>query len=118
MAGWQRDREAIYAERSHSRRPPLNSCASAASARAHGGTTSLDALIARGLTPPTRYVRTGSGGLHLYYRHPGGISVPCDQGMRLGPGIDVKADGGYVVAPPSRHPVTGVRTGGLIRGRA
>lgn len=74
---------------------------------AHGGTASLNALIARGLTPPTRYVRTGSGGLHLYYRHPGGITIPCDQGMRLGPGIDVKADGGYVVAPPSHHPVTG-----------
>ncbi|GIG02525.1 bifunctional DNA primase/polymerase [Catellatospora citrea] len=73
----------------------------------HGGTPSLQALIARGLTPPTRYVRTGDNGLHLYYRHPGGITIPGDQGKRLGPGIDVKADGGYVVAPPSRHPVTG-----------
>ncbi|MEV4418227.1 bifunctional DNA primase/polymerase, partial [Catellatospora sp. NPDC049609] len=73
---------------------------------AHGGMASLNALITRGLTPPTRYVRTGNSGLHLYYRHPGGIRVPSDQGIRLGPGIDVKADGGYVVAPPSRHPDT------------
>ncbi|WP_254549592.1 bifunctional DNA primase/polymerase [Catellatospora tritici] len=73
----------------------------------NGGTASLHALIARGFTPPTRYVRTGAGGLHLYYRHPGGIAIPCDKGIRLGPGIDVKADGGYVVAPPSRHPDTG-----------
>ncbi|GHJ47451.1 hypothetical protein Cs7R123_47930 [Catellatospora sp. TT07R-123] len=34
--------------------------------------------------------------------------MPGDQGKRLGPGIDVKADGGYVVAAPSRHPVTGL----------
>ncbi|GHJ43306.1 hypothetical protein Cs7R123_06480 [Catellatospora sp. TT07R-123] len=73
----------------------------------HGGMATLRGLVDRGLTPPTRYVRTGSGGLHLYYRHPG-IAVPCDQGLRLGPGIDVRADGGYVVAPPSRHPVTGL----------
>ncbi|MFG1785832.1 bifunctional DNA primase/polymerase [Rhodococcus oryzae] len=72
----------------------------------HGGMASLRDLIARGLTPTTRYVRTGSGGLHLYYRHPG-RPVPCDQSTRLGPGIDVRADGGYVVAPPSRHPLTG-----------
>ncbi|MFD0600189.1 DUF3631 domain-containing protein [Catellatospora coxensis] len=72
----------------------------------HCGTTSLRALIDRGLTPPTRYVHTGGGGLHLYYGHPG-QPVPCDEGIRLGPGIDVKADGGYVVAPPSRHPDTG-----------
>lgn len=72
----------------------------------HDGAATLRGLIARGLTPPTRYVRTGSGGLHLYYCHPG-HPVPCDEGRRLGPGIDVKADGGYVVAPPSRHQDTG-----------
>ncbi|MFC7245154.1 bifunctional DNA primase/polymerase [Catellatospora aurea] len=72
----------------------------------HDGAASLRALMDRGLTPPTRYVRTGSGGLHLYYRHPG-HPVPCDEGRRLGSGIDVKADGGYVLAPPSPHPDTG-----------
>ncbi|WP_230690037.1 bifunctional DNA primase/polymerase [Catellatospora paridis] len=71
-----------------------------------GGMASLRALVAQGVSRPTRWVRTGSGGLHLYYRHPG-RPVPCDQGKRLGPGIDVRADGGYVVAPPSAHPVTG-----------
>jgi putative DNA primase/helicase len=50
-------------------------------------------------------VRTGSGGTHLYFRHPGG-HVPCQANFRTG--IDVKADGGYVVAPPSLD-VTGVR---------
>ncbi|MGX4658468.1 bifunctional DNA primase/polymerase [Micromonospora sp. SCSIO 07396] len=76
---------------------------------AHGGRDTMNALIAAGLLPPTAYVVTGSGGLHLYYRHPG-QPVQCSQGkpgQGLGPGIDVKADGGYVVLPPSVHPRTG-----------
>ncbi|MEV0325097.1 bifunctional DNA primase/polymerase [Micromonospora echinospora] len=75
----------------------------------HGGADTLTQLVADGLTPPTAWVRTGSGGLHLYYRHPG-QHVPCSQGkpgQGLGPGVDVKADGGYVVLPPSAHPRTG-----------
>jgi len=43
---------------------------------------------------------TGGGGRHLYFRHPGG-AVPC--AVRLLPGVDVRADGGCVVVPPSRH---------------
>src|SRR5262245_23577095 len=50
-------------------------------------------------------VRTGSGGAHLYFQHPGG-HVPCRTNVR--PGIDVKTDDGYVVAPPSLD-VNGVR---------
>ncbi|MFD2766414.1 bifunctional DNA primase/polymerase [Micromonospora eburnea] len=75
----------------------------------HGGHHTMNELIRRGLLPPTAYVITGSGGLHLYYRHPG-TPVPCSQGkpgQGLGPGIDVKGDGGYVVLPPSVHPRTG-----------
>jgi hypothetical protein len=49
-------------------------------------------------------VATGGGGWHLYYRHPGGPLLPALPGR---PGVDVKADGGYVVAPPSVHPGTG-----------
>lgn len=44
---------------------------------------------------------TGSGGVHIYYRHPGSHIKSRSGG--LGPGVDVKADGGYVVAPPSVH---------------
>jgi hypothetical protein len=55
------------------------------------------------LMPATRCVRTGSGGWHLYYAHPGGQLAAKLHGH---PGIDVKADGGYVVAPPSTHPAT------------
>ncbi|GAA1586875.1 bifunctional DNA primase/polymerase [Actinoplanes couchii] len=53
--------------------------------------------------PPTRAVRTGSGGWHLYYRHPGGALAAKLAGH---PGVDLKADGGYIVAPPSTHPDT------------
>ena len=73
---------------------------------AHGGRDTLAELVAHGLTPPTRYVHTGSGGLHLYYRHPGPHLKVLNSAGRLGPGIDIRADGGYVVAPPSIHPRT------------
>jgi hypothetical protein len=71
-----------------------------------GGMGSLAELVKRGLCPPTRFVRTGSGGLHLYYRHPGShTKIRCSQ-SEIAPGIDIKADGGYVAAPPSVHPRT------------
>jgi len=56
------------------------------------------------LMTPTAAVATGGGGWHLYYRHPGGPLLPDLPGH---PGVDVKADGGYTVAPPSVHPGTG-----------
>lgn len=67
-----------------------------------GGEASLAELEARfGPLPATLAVRTGGGGRHLWFRHPG-EPVPCAVGLR--PGIDVRGDGGYVVAPPSIHP--------------
>jgi len=48
--------------------------------------------------PVTPMVRTASGGLHLYFRHP---EHDVRTGIRVAPGLDVKASGGYVVAPPS-----------------
>lgn len=70
-----------------------------------GGAATFAGLDDRGLLPSTPYATTGGGGLHLLYRHPGG-RVPCGVG-KLGPGVDVKSDGGYIVAAPSRHPGTG-----------
>lgn len=62
-----------------------------------------EALKKRGhpVTPTARTAR----GLHLYFRHPGG-KLPTQVG--LGDGLDLKADRGYVAAPPSVHP-SGVR---------
>jgi hypothetical protein len=68
--------------------------------------------IDRALMTPTATVATGGGGWHLYYRHPGGPLAAARPGHA---GVDVKADGGYVVAPPSVHPGTRQRyrwTGG------
>jgi putative DNA primase/helicase len=51
--------------------------------------------------PVTPMVRTASGGLHLYFKHP---DHHVRTGIRVAPGLDVKAAGGYVVAPPSVGP--------------
>jgi hypothetical protein len=68
----------------------------------HGGDDTLaDLERAHGRLPDTPRVLTGGGGLHVYLAHPGG-AVPCSVGA-LGPGLDVRADGGHVVAPPSPH---------------
>jgi hypothetical protein len=44
--------------------------------------------------------RTGKG-WQLFFRHPG-VTIPNRAGII--PGLDVRGDGGYVVAPPSVHP--------------
>ncbi len=48
--------------------------------------------------PATPMARTASGGMHLYFQHP---EHAVKTGIRVAPGLDVKAAGGYVVAPPS-----------------
>jgi len=51
--------------------------------------------------PQTPTVKTGKG-RHLYYRYRNGIRN--SQKRDDLPGIDLRGDGGYVVAPPSTHP--------------
>jgi len=66
----------------------------------HGGDDTLAELLhEHGKLPPTPEVLTGGGGRHLYFQHPG-LEIRRHQ---LAPGVDVKSDGGYVVAPPSAH---------------
>lgn len=48
---------------------------------------------------------TGGGGHHFIFRS-NDLKIPCSIG-KLAPGIDIKAEGGYIVAPPSIHPDTG-----------
>ena len=68
-----------------------------------GGDDSLvDARRLLGEIPDTVEVITGSGGRHIYLRAPEGVDVRCSAGQ-LGPGLDIRAAGGYVVAPPSLH---------------
>jgi hypothetical protein len=49
--------------------------------------------------PDPPYVTTPSGGVHLWLRAPAGYVVPERPGILRG--VDVKGDGGLVVAPPS-----------------
>ncbi len=67
----------------------------------NGGLETLAALQREhGEIPSRMVVRTGGGGLHIYCKKD--TTLRCSNGL-LGPGIDIKADGGGVVAPPSIH---------------
>ncbi|MCZ2344105.1 MAG: bifunctional DNA primase/polymerase [Bacteroidales bacterium] len=64
----------------------------------NGGEESWDALIREhGDLPPTPMVETGSRGRHYLLKFPDGTAC-----RKIGPGIDLKASGGYVIVPPSR----------------
>jgi hypothetical protein len=66
-----------------------------------GGDTSLAQLErAHGPLPHTVEAITGGGGRHVYFAHPGGL---VRNKVGLLPGIDLRGDGGCVVAPPSLH---------------
>ncbi|MFC8778854.1 bifunctional DNA primase/polymerase [Streptomyces nigra] len=69
------------------------------------GATSLQALCERAgqVLPDTYRVRTARGGQHLYFTAPAGVRLRCSV-KRLGPNIDTRAWGGYVVAPASTTP--------------
>jgi hypothetical protein len=50
--------------------------------------------------PETLMQETGSGGKHLIFAYPG---KPVKSGTKIIPGVDSRADGGYIVVPPSNH---------------
>ena len=54
-------------------------------------------------TPDTVEQITGSGGRHLVYMRPTESDRYLTK-VRFMPGLDSRADGGYIVAPPSLHP--------------
>lgn len=67
----------------------------------HGGT--FEAL--EGVAQTTIFTRehgTRSGGTHLLFRYPDGVDHIGLSVGKLAPGIDVRADGGYIVAPTSQ----------------
>lgn len=71
----------------------------------HGGDDSLRRLERQHRPlPATAEVITGGGGRHLYFTHPGFL---LRNRAGLAQGIDLRGDGGYVVAPPSIHPSGG-----------
>lgn len=66
-----------------------------------GGKTLADLEREHGSLGRDYAVETSSGGMHLYFRLPPDVVLPCCQ---LVAGIDIKCEGGYVIAPPSVHP--------------
>lgn len=56
-----------------------------------------------GELPETVTAITGRGGLHMLYYVKEPFSCSTDEDA----GVDIRADGGYIVAPPSVHPDTG-----------
>lgn len=70
----------------------------------HGGNESLKRLSdEHGPLPETLTVATGGGGQHFYFLHPGKGFKVTSRPLPDYVGLDVKGDGGYVVAPPSVH---------------
>jgi hypothetical protein len=68
----------------------------------HGGKESLKKLERKhGSLPETMESITGGGGRHLYFSHPGGVIT---NRANIEPGLDLRGDGGCIVAPPSVHP--------------
>ena len=49
---------------------------------------------------PTISASTPRGGVHLYFKAPPFEVVPCSV-SKIAEGVDVRADGGYIIAPPS-----------------
>jgi P4 family phage/plasmid primase-like protien len=74
----------------------------------HNGWESFKSLGLEDKLPLTPMVKTGRGGGHFYFKH----KEAKNSAGRIGEGIDLRGGlngkDGYVVAPPSIHPDTGV----------
>jgi hypothetical protein len=71
----------------------------------HDGFASLQKITAHVSLDSTATVRTGGGGLHLYFARRTDLDFPIKNATEFAGyrGIDLKVEGGYIVAPPSRH---------------
>jgi len=70
----------------------------------YSGSTSLEVLEREhGKLPPTLTSTTGGGGKHYFFLYPDDVEkLPSSVG-KIARGMDFRADGGYVVLPPSNH---------------
>lgn len=64
------------------------------------GADTWQRLIETNGEPITLMSRTGSGGMHIYFKYNSSLKTSADT---LGDGVDVRNTGGFVVAPPSLH---------------
>jgi hypothetical protein len=80
----------------------------------HGGDASLSALVEQhGDLPPTQQAATPSGGAHYVFTYPADIHIGNSAG-KLGKGLDVRGEGGYIIAPgcdPARRWVNALDEG-------
>lgn len=70
----------------------------------HGGYGSLDeweTVREDGPLPRTLTSQTGGGGMHKFFLMPPDVAVPGRNPWIAG--VDIKSNGGYVLAPPSTH---------------
>jgi Bifunctional DNA primase/polymerase, N-terminal len=67
------------------------------------GRASWERLIRQHGRVQTLAAITGGGGLHLVFAYPDRLQFGNTAG-RLGPGIDTRGAGGYIIAAPSLHP--------------
>ena len=69
---------------------------------AHGGDETIrDLQAGHGELALTPQQATGGGGRHYAFSYPD--ATIRNSAGKLGPGVDVRGDGGYIVAAPSRH---------------
>ena len=67
------------------------------------GTASLAKLIEKhGPLPTTLEQRTGKG-IHFVFRYPRNGATIRNSASKIGPGLDVRGDGGYIIVAPSVH---------------
>lgn len=71
-------------------------------ATVNGQEALADLQIKNGPLPKTLTARTGGGGFHYIFTYPLEGQIKSGAG-RLGPGLDVRSDDAYIVAPPSIH---------------
>lgn len=66
--------------------------------------------------PPTYTIATGNGGVHLYYKYQEGLTISANAYPQY-PHLDMRSDGGFVVAPPSitKYQKDGKDAGGVYR---
>jgi len=69
----------------------------------HGGKASLDDLTASYSEFETLSQVTGGNGWHYFFEYPESLEAVKNSAGKIGKGLDIRADGGYVVAPPSTH---------------
>ncbi len=63
-----------------------------------------DLEATHGPLPDTVRAITGTGGLHIFYNQPPGVDIRNNASTKLGAGLDIRGNGGQVVAAPTTHP--------------